>query len=389
MSHKNLGRGLKLALVGLFVCLFVSGPVLRSVAIQRPSPDAPVERTRKNIQVLKGLPEGQLFPLMNFVSASMGVRCDYCHVQQGKNAEGLTNWVWESDDKPQKRAARRMMQMTMRLNEANLADFRNQRVTCFTCHRGSTDPARLPPLPLARSGHEPGPAGSGVRPAAPAPEEVLARYVAAVGGREAISKLRTLILRGTREATQGRNWPFQVTFKAPDRILTITTFPAQGQEPQSEHRQAVAHGRGWIRNQRGEVREVSAAELADLRAGARLLAPIKIEEPFPKMTSGGLERVGDRDAYVLIGSPSPGVTVRYFFDRETGLLVRRLSLRETVLNPIPEQIDFEDYREVGGVKLPFTIRTSNIDTYYSSTRKFTEIRANVPVDDALFQMPKP
>ena len=51
------------------------------------------------------------------------------------------------------------------------------------------------------------------------------------------------------------------------------------------------------------------------------------------------------------------------------------------------QTDFEDYREVDGVKLPFTIRISNIDTYFSLTRRLTEIRHNVAVDDAQFRMP--
>jgi hypothetical protein len=72
---------------------------------------------------------------------------------------------------------------------------------------------------------------------------------------------------------------------------------------------------------------------------------------------------------------------------QTGLLLRKLTITDTVLVPIPEQIDFEDYREVDGVKLPFTIRISNIDTWFSLTRKLTEIRHNFAVDDAQFNMP--
>ncbi len=105
------------------------------------------------------------------------------------------------------------------------------------------------------------------------------------------------------------------------------------------------------------------------------------------MTVVGRERVGEREAVVLEAKPTPGTTSRYLFDAQTGLLLRVLTLRETVLNPIPEQIDFEDYREVDGVKLPFTVRLSNIDTYFSSTRRFTEIRHNVVVDDSAFEQP--
>jgi hypothetical protein len=141
-----------------------------------------------------------------------------------------------------------------------------------------------------------------------------------------------------------------------------------------------------VKNANG-VRELRPYELADLRKGARDLAAIKIPEPFPPMTVVGRERVGGREAFVLEAKPAPGTTTRYLFDAQTGLLLRALTLRDTVLNPIPEQVDFEDYREVDGVKLPFTVRVSNVDTFFNSTRRFTEIRQNVPVDDSAFEQP--
>jgi hypothetical protein len=385
---KNPGRAARLAVVALFACLFAVSLTLKSGAQQQPPPDAPVEQTRKNIQVLKGLPDGQLYHLMNFVSASMGVRCDYCHVITGKNAQGQNNWVWESDDKPQKLAARRMMRMTMQLNQTNLADFHNQKITCYTCHRGSTDPLRMPALPLAQSGHEPGPAVAlnNEPKTPPTAEEVLAKYVAAVGGREAIAGVKTVVMRGMREASQGRVWPVEVTMQGADKYAVVASIPAQEGNPAYEVRQVYSGGKAWIKNPRG-VREFSPAELSDIRGGIRLVSPIKIAEPFPQMSFGGTGKVGERDAYVLVSKPAPDTTVRYFFDRETGLLVRQLTLRETVLNALPDQIDFEDYRDVGGVKLPFKITISAIDTYDSSARKFTEIKTNIPVNETLFAMP--
>jgi hypothetical protein len=385
VSAKNLRRIVRPALVVSAAGLLIAGWSLKSgaqIGVLK-SPDTPVEQARKNIQVLKGLPERELFPLMNFVASSLGVRCDHCHVKR----EGYDNWVWESDEKEAKRTARSMMRMVMELNGKHAADFRGQRVSCHTCHRGSTRPELLPPLPLAVSGHEGGEAARNEAPL-PTAEEVLNKYVAAVGGREAIARLKTRVMRGVREASQGRTWPVEITTKGEDKYLVVATIPAQGGNAAAEVRQALAGAGGWVKNP-GGVRELRPNELADLRKGALDLAAIKIAEPFPRMTVAGRERVGGRETVVLEAKAAEGATSRYHFDAQTGLLVRVLTLRDTVLNPIPEQIDFEDYREVDGVRLPFTVRLSNVDTYFSSTRRFTEIRHNVAVDDSVFAQPPP
>jgi photosynthetic reaction center cytochrome c subunit len=134
-----------------------------------------VDQSRENIRVLKGLPESQLFPLMNFVATSLGVQCNFCHVQQGKDPKtGFDIVIWEGDDKPEKQTARRMMQMVPSIKANDKVDFRENAVTCYTCHRGQTQPVGLPPMPLARSGHEPGPndAAPGVSTTSPSVEQI-------------------------------------------------------------------------------------------------------------------------------------------------------------------------------------------------------------------------
>jgi len=106
------------------------------------------------------------------------------------------------------------------------------------------------------------------------------------------------------------------------------------------------------------------------------------------MRVSGIQRVGERDAYV-VESTTDAKTERYYFDTQTGLLLRKITLNKTMLMPFPEQVDFEDYREVDGVKMPFTIRYSGIDTYDSWVRTFTEIKRNVTVDDTLFVISSP
>lgn len=389
MTLKNILRGISLAAAFVCLCLPLSNWTRRAGA-QQQQPlrgDLPVEQTRKNIQVLKGLPELQLYPVMNFVSVSLGVKCDFCHVKQKDPGGGQDQWVWESDDKEHKRVGRQMMRMVLDINKNNLDALGGYGVTCYTCHRGTTGAPRMPPLPVAVSGHEDSPGAPAATPAArpsrPTPEQILQRYVEAVGGRAAISKIQTFAMKGMREASQNRNWPFEVTLKGADKFSTVSNIPQQGVVTQ-----AIDSGQGWIRNPRG-TRAITPAELASLQNTMFLYAPIKVKEPLAALAANGRSKVGGRDAWVLRATAADGIITRYFFDVETGLLLRQTNLTPTLLTPIPEQIDFEDYRDVGGVKLPFIMRVSEIDTFFSSTRKFTEIKPNVPVDDAQFMMPPP
>jgi hypothetical protein len=391
-------------LVALFACLFAASWTLKSSAQQpaaagqpqrpQPSPDAPAEQVFKNIQVLKGMPNSQLDATMDFFNSSLGVRCDFCHVRQGNRI------VPELDDKEEKKTARRMIQMQMEMNTHHLADFGNTRISCYTCHHGSTDPARFapmpfpPPAPQSTPAPNPpaAPAGGGGQAAAAAPaplpsaEEVLNKYVAAVGGRDAVAKLKTRVMRGTREGARGGPQPVEVTFAEPDKFTTVMTIPAQGQNPQGEMRQAYSGAKGWAKDQRG-AREMGPSGVASLRAIARYLSVVKIAEPFPSMKVVGRHKLGDRDTYVLEAKPEQSLKQYFFFDTQTGLLMRQLTLREMFLNDIPEQEDYEDYHDVDGVKVPFTVRVSTPNPNAAFTLKFTDVKSNVPVDETIFVMP--
>ncbi len=340
-----------------------------------------VEQTRKNIQVLKGLPDSQLFLVMNFVATSLGVQCNFCHVQQGKDPKtGFVNWIWESDDKLEKQAARRMMQMVLSIKANDKVDFRENPVTCYTCHRGQTKPVGLPPMPLARSGHEPGPndATPTARPASPSVDQIFARYVDAVGSRAATGT-KTLALKGKREASQDRNWPNEITMAIPDKFLIVATTP------QGTVRQIVNGDKGSVMNG-ANVRAMAPAEASEAkRSWDELFNVIKVKMS-PGMRSGGVGKVGERDANI-VERVTDTRTERYYFDAQTGLILRKITISQTVLMPFPEQIDFEDYRDVDGVKVPFIIRYSAIDTFNSWTRTFTEIKRNAIVNDTLFVIP--
>ncbi|HEY0380153.1 MAG TPA: c-type cytochrome [Pyrinomonadaceae bacterium] len=367
---------LKFSAVALF--LAACGTVfVRSSLAQKPQADKPVEQTRKNIQVLKGLPDSQLFTVMNFIRTSLGVNCAYCHVNSGGD-----KWEWEKDDKPTKVIARKMMQMQFALNQGNKDIFgATGGVTCFTCHRGQTRPQVMPTLP--QPAPEGGAAGEAKpEPTAPLPtvDQVLDKYVQAIGGDAAFRKLNTRVMKGTHVTFDGTSIPLETYQAAPDKLVSMLTTKAG--PIGSGYNGKV----GWSRNQRG-IREMSGAQLEMMRRASDFYADVKPRETFPNLTAVGREKLGDRETIVLASKVSDTRTEKLYFDAQTGLLLRILAITQTLLAPIPEQTDFEDYREVDGVRLPFTIRQSFVDPWVGWTRKYTEVKHNVAVDATKFDPP--
>jgi zinc protease len=252
----------------------------------------------------------------------------------------------------------------------------------------------MPALPLTASGHEPAPGatptpgapgghdehGAAV-PAPPTVQQVYDKYFAAVGGQAAAAKFQTQVVKGTVAQSQNRNSTFEVTTKAPDKYLLVV------ETPRGSMRRALTGTTGWV-EERNDLRPLSASEIAQARRAADLFGLVKFT-PAPTMRVVGRRKLNDRDVIVVIDRPTETVQRRYFFDAETGLLTRLVTLTDALLNNLPEQIDFEDYRDVDGAKVPFVVRVSSIDTFNSYTRTFTEVRHGVPVEDKLFDMPPP
>ena len=334
--------------------------------------DPPVEQTRKNIQVLKGLPESQLFPVMNFMATSLEVKCDYCHVKNGKNASGGDNWIWDSDEKKTKLTGRQMIKMVLDINRANFEG--ESRVTCFSCHRGKTTVARLPILPPGDFTH------TETAVALPTAEQVLAKYYAAVGGKDAATKFQSLVMTGSIERPGNRSGPLEVTLKGADKSLMIVRLP------QGVVSQGVNGESGWIKSGATGSQRLTGSNLEQLRRVAAYYAVLKIVDQPAQMRVVGTDKIGDREAYVLAVRNDPNHTSTFYFDTQTGLLLREVFTTKTILAPLPEQVDFEDYRDVDGIKLPFTIRSSDPAPFDNTIRRFTEIKPNVTVDDSIFNL---
>lgn len=326
-----------------------------------------MEQKYKNIQALKGLPASQMRSMMNYISSSLGMTCGDCHVRTGDQ------WEFEKDDNNHKKIARRMILMTMELNKQNFGG--RTQVTCFTCHQGHDHPPSVPPLVRPKA-EAPAAAGN----AAPKPDEILAKYVQAIGGKEAVEKVKTRVIKGNSVSANGQSFPLEINYVAPDKYTLSVSLP------QAASTQKYNGAAGWLKNAR-EDRAMDSVDLMRAKSLAASLEILQLKEPYPRLGYGGTEKIGDREAVLLRGSLPDKRRVTYYFDKDSGLLLRRVVQTVTAIGIDPEQTDYEDYREVDGVKVPFTIRTTYLDQFYNSTRKFTDVKHNAKVDDALFTLP--
>lgn len=380
MSPKETAL-LRIALF-LSIIVLVGSVVIINTSAQNPttpaaptSTEATVEQAHKNIQVFKGLPESQLLPVMNYMAASLGVRCNYCHVNNAGN------WDYASDEKAEKKTAREMITMVMGVNKNNFRG--NPEVSCYTCHRGRTQVVHTLSVPLPTPEPRPSPAPSPTTPRPPNPtaEQILDKYYQALGGAAAIEKLQSRVSKGTLINNAGVEIGYELNQSGPDSALAVLTTPQAG---------VIERGfngtKGWEKTARG-VRDLTDAELSYLRRYSLLYNDIKLRDQFSRVSFGGKQKIDGRDVYALRATTTGGKRETLFFDVETGLLVRRTSATTTPVGTIPEQVDFADYKDVDGMKLPFTVRFSSVEPTYSAVRKYTEIKLNVSVDPKRFNKP--
>jgi hypothetical protein len=364
-----------LSIVGSAEAGLISRAQQTAPAVQAAPAEKTVEQAQKNIQVLNGLPQSQLIPVMNYMASSLGAKCTYCHI----NKDG--KWDFASDEKPEKGTAREMIKMVQGVNKATFKG--NPAVGCFTCHRGNNSPVRVPDLPIAAPTPlaEAAGAATAAKETPPTADQVLAKYTEAIGGKAAIDKVKTRAMKGTWLSSNGSTLGYEVYQTAPDKIYTVLNTPRQGVIERGFNGKTA-----WEKGARG-LRDIEGTELFFLRRYPDLFKDIKLQGQFTRISFGGRDKIDGRDVYVLRGIGTDGKGERLFFDMQTGLLVRRITTTPTVVGLIPEQVDYEDYREVDGMKLPFTIRTTSIDSFYNSIRKFTEIKLNAPVDETKFNKP--
>jgi hypothetical protein len=217
--------------------------------------------------------------------------------------------------------------------------------------------------------------------ALPNADEILEKYVKALGGKEAIEKLSSRSSKGTFEIeAMNLNGEMEIHQKAPNKYASLFSIPGVGGGGE------VYDGeKGWDSNPMTGLRELSGAELAQLKRDADFYQPLNLKKHFSKMEVKGRETVGPSEAYVVIATPDEGGPEKFYFDITTGLLVRQDAERESAQGKMASETYFDDYKDVSGVKMPHSLKI--VSPEFSLKLKLTDIKTNVEIEDAKFNKP--
>jgi len=370
-------RRLLSAVIIVVVCL----PGATAVRGQAEKP-LMAEQVFKNVQVLKGIPVREFMGTMGFFSAATGMNCTQCHVDESGG-----NWARYADDTELKQTTRRMIGM---VNNINQSWFRGRRVvTCYSCHRGGARPLVIPDLteqysePVLRVPDEILRDFDGV----PSAAQILDKYVQAIGGMQRLSGLTSYVAKGDFEGYDDFDkYPVEIYAKAPGQRTTIshgvygdTTTTYDGRN-------------GWVAAPEAvtpvSVLPVTGGDLDGARVEAELAFPGRLKQMLTEWRVGAPFTIDDREVYIVQGRLAPGgLPVKLFFDRQSGLLVRLVHYADTAVGRIPTQVDYKDYRDVAGIKMPFKLTRT-----WTDGRSIIELRSvelNVPIDAAKFAKPAP
>jgi photosynthetic reaction center cytochrome c subunit len=350
-----------------------------AVANAQTAPDRPpmAEDVFKNVQVLKGIPVNDFMGTMGIFSAALGMSCEDCH------RSGDSSWANYAIDSPRKQVARSMVVMMATINKTHFGG--RQAVTCFSCHRGSDRPKvtpnvallyDTPPLEDPRDIIE-------QAPSSPVPDAVFDKYLAAVGGAARVASLTSFTASGKSVGygPDSEERALEIFARAPNQRTTIV-------HTSSGDSTTTFDGRtGWLAapHRPVPVLALAGADLDGLRLDAELSFPARIKQVATKWRVGQQTAIDGRDVQVVQGTGAGGVTATLYFDSENGLLVRQIRYVESPVGRIPTQVDYSDYRDVSGVKLPFKWKITWLDG--RDTIELSDVKANVAIEGARFARP--
>jgi len=358
------------------VCLL--GVALSGQGTQGPRPQM-AEEVFKNVQVLKGIPVDEFMDTMGMFAAALSLNCVDCHT-----SESVGTWEHFADETPIKRTARRMITM---VNTLNMTNFGGRRVvSCYTCHRGDTRPKVVPNLAAQYAEHveDPNEVIINPVPGGPTVDQVFEKYFQALGGAQQLTAVTSFTGKGTFIGfeTEQSKVPMDIYAKAPSQ-RTMIVHTRLGDSVRVFDGSA-----GWIASPDRAVAllPLTGGNVEGYKIDATLSFPTRIKSLFAQWRISATA-IGDREVWVLQGTNPRQPPANFYFDQSSGLLLRVLRFVDTAVGRVPTQIDFSDYKDVSGVKMPYKWITTW--TNGQGTVELTELRVNVPIDAARLARPAP
>jgi hypothetical protein len=347
-----------------------------AAAQQAPPPGSTAEQVYKNIQVLKGTPADQITPTMRVIARDLGVTCEFCHDEMDRSKDGMDT----------KDTARLMIAMMRDINKNSFGG--QTAVTCVTCHNGHSDPVNVPTLP-PYSVAVIGPGDEIKPPVLPTVDQVLAKYVQALGGEQALRKVTSMAITGSRQnfapaaAAVPKPFPIEQYAKAPNLSLTIGR-PANG-----------ATGSGfdgasaWTQDARGRITQLAGAAVNRAKRDADFYPALNMKQIYQRLIVEGVEKIGDRETYVVVAVPQGENPEHFYFDTQSGLLLRHQTVSRSAVGDVPFATDFEDYRDAGnGVKIPFVVHIVGPSRPDCATITVDKVQLNAAIDNTKFAKPE-
>ena len=339
------------------------------------------EQYFKNIQVLRGISVKEFMDTMGFFAASLGENCTFCHVEESSG-----DWSKYADDNTNKQTARKMILMMTAINKSYFGGRRM--LTCYSCHRGGETPRVTPNLAEQYSApvlEEPDEITEQLA-GAPSADQILDKYIQALGGTQRLATLTSLVAKGTYQGYDDpEKRPLEMYAKAPDeRAMIVQTGNGPSTTTFDGHS-------GWIAapdtDQPMPVMTLTGGDLQGAREDAMLCFPAGIKQAFSQWRVGPPTTINDRDVQVVQGSNPGESPVKFYFDQQSGLLVRVLRYTNLPVGLNPTQVDYGDYRDLAGFMLPFRWTVTWTDG--RSITELSQVQPNVPIDAAKFAKPAP
>ena len=358
-------------LLGAVAAAGQAGPV------QNPQENVPmVDDVFKSVVLLRGIPVDTFFDTMGMFANAMGNDCTFCHEKAA-----YFDRTRFADATPKIMKARQMIVMMTAINKQYFGG--QPRVTCFTCHSGNMQPKSDPNIALqyAPPTEDPNardfPLYTGI-----SANQIFDKYVQALGGADRLAKFTSYTAKGTYAGfdTALTKVPVEIFGKAPGQQATVVHMTGGDSF-------RIFDGRnGWWTGPDTPLPLVTltGGNLDRRRLEAMVPFPAGIRQAFGQWRVGRTA-IDDSEVLIVQGITDDKQPLANFYFDESGLLVRMVRWTPTPVGAVPTQIDYSDYREVAGVKMPFKWMVSQ--TFMQMTVELSDLQPNVQIAAARFAKP--